>query len=232
MLNRAFSILESLVNGYSQIFYEMIHRRHHIGNSDRKDEQGDTIDWLSIYRHSHDDHAENVWKYTFLGYFRDEAKDTYREIYRHQPSEAYWGVFEICCFMGSVVLGFYLNWRFMLFFLPFYYLGHSLSMLNGYYKHFGGNPDMPIAWGVSSYSRLYNFIWFNNGYHAEHHYRPRVHWTEMKTLHEQIKDEQEKAGVKVIKLPHALGFLEPDLHEHPRDVETSGTSKETAAVGN
>ena len=73
------------------------------------------------------------------------------------------------------------------------------------------SPASPIAWGVSSYHRLYNLVWFNNGYHAEHHYRPRVHWTEMKQLREQIKSEQEIAGTRVIVPPHALGFLDPGL---------------------
>jgi fatty acid desaturase len=70
---------------------------------------------------------------------------------------------------------------------------------------------VPIAWGVSSYHRLYNLIWFNNGYHAEHHFRPKQHWTEMHALHERIKEEQARAKVRVIKPPHALGFLDPDL---------------------
>jgi len=68
-----------------------------------------------------------------------------------------------------------------------------------------------VAWGVSSYHKLYNWLWFNNGYHAEHHFRPRVHWTQMKELREQIKEQQREAETRVIKPPHALGFLDPDL---------------------
>jgi fatty acid desaturase len=86
-----------------------------------------------------------------------------------------------------------------------------LSYLNGYYRHYGGNPDEPIAWGVSTYHKLYNWTWFYNGYHAEHHFRPKVHWTRMQVLRDQIVDQQRAAGVRVIKVPHALGFLEHDL---------------------
>jgi hypothetical protein len=64
---------------------------------------------------------------------------------------------------------------------------------------------------VSSYHWLYNLLWFNNGYHAEHHYKPKVHWTKMHELHAQIREAQRKAGVRVIRPPHALGFLDPDL---------------------
>ena len=31
------------------------------------------------------------------------------------------------------------NWRYIVYFLPFMYLGHCMSYLNGYYRHFGGN---------------------------------------------------------------------------------------------
>jgi hypothetical protein len=35
---------------------------------------------------------------------------------------------------------FLFNWRYVIFyFLPFFYLGHCFSYLNGYYRHFGGN---------------------------------------------------------------------------------------------
>ena len=70
---------------------------------------------------------------------------------------------------------------------------------------------MPIAWGVSSYAKWYNIIWFNNGYHAEHHYRPKLHWTRMKQFHEAIAAQQVQEGVRTIQPCHALGFLDPDL---------------------
>ena len=82
------------------------------------------------------------------------------------------------------------DWRAFLALVPFYYFGHSLSSLNGYYEHFKGDPDTPIAWGVSTYNKLYNWTWLYNGFHAEHHYRPKVHWTRMIELARRIRDEQ------------------------------------------
>ncbi|MGA8481197.1 MAG: fatty acid desaturase [Chthoniobacterales bacterium] len=221
--NRFFSWLLSVTMGYSQQFYHLIHLKHHQGNSDYPDDGGDTVDPISIYKHGHDHEAENVWSYVFLSYFRDDPKAIFREVKKRDAFNAYWGVFEIASWVTLVIIGFFLNWQFMLFYLPFYYLGHCLSYLNGYYRHFGGNPDEPMAWGVSSYDRLYNLIWFNNGYHAEHHYKPKVHWTKMHELHKQILEEQKKAGVRVIKPPHALGFLDPDLNrDKPKTAITPG----------
>jgi fatty acid desaturase len=207
-LNRAFSLVESLAIGFSQVFYDYVHMRHHVGNSDRQDEKGETIDWLSIYKFGKNDQPENVWAYTFLSYFRDDPKDIYAEIKKRSEADAQWGRIEIIAYVSFIVLGFILNWQFMLFLIPFNYLGNCLSSLNGFYEHFGGNTELPIAWGVSNYGWLYNVIWFNNGYHAEHHFRPKMHWTQMKAFHEKIAEDQRKAGVHVISHAHALGFLE------------------------
>jgi fatty acid desaturase len=214
--NRAFSWILSVTMGFSQQFYELVHNRHHQGNSDRPDETGDTVDWLSIYRHGHEGEAESAWTYTFFGFFRDDPKLIFNEIKRRNAFNARWGVFEIASWVGLCILGFILNWKFMCFYLPFYYFGHCLSYLNGYFLHYGGNPDVPLAWGVSSYHKLYNWIWFYNGYHAEHHFKPRQHWTKMVDLHNQIREQQRKAGTRVIQPPHALGFLDPDLPDKSR----------------
>jgi len=65
LLNRLFSIMESITVGFGQVFYECIHMQHHKGNADRPDDHGDTIDWISIYKHGHDGEAEHPLKYTF-----------------------------------------------------------------------------------------------------------------------------------------------------------------------
>lgn len=210
LLNRLFSLIESVSMFFSQTFYDNVHRRHHSGNSDLQDAKGETVDWLSIYRYGKNGQAENVWAYTLKSYFRDEPGVIFKEIYRRSPFLAWFGVFEITVVISLVILGVIFNWKFMLFMLPFYFLGNCLSSLNGFYEHWRGKPNLPIAWGVSSYGWLYNFLWFNNGYHAEHHYRPKHHWSKMKQLHAQIAEQQKQAGVHVIKWSHGLGFLQSD----------------------
>src|SRR5262249_59934290 len=66
MLNRLFSIMESVTLGISQTFYKYVHHRHHLGNIDRPDDHGNTYDRISIYRHRRDRKPENAWRYIFL----------------------------------------------------------------------------------------------------------------------------------------------------------------------
>ena len=222
LLNRLFGVVESVACCFSQTYYDVVHMQHHKGNSDKQDETGETIDWLSIYRHGHDGEAENAWSYTFLSFFRDNPAAIRRELTKRGPSELRWGTIELAAVVVTMLGLTLLNWRYVAFyFLPFFYFGHCLSYLNGYYRHYGANPDKPIAWGVSSYDKLYNWIWFYNGYHAEHHFRPKVHWTKMEQFHQQIAELQRAEGVRVIKPPHALGFLDPDLPKRRGSGETT-----------
>lgn len=210
-LNTLFSYLLSLTIGFSQAMYTYVHMRHHSGNSDLPNAQGNTVDYLSIYKHGHDGQPENVWSYVFLGYFRDDPGEILARMAEKQPEEARQARRELTALVIFCAILALFNWKFVLFIIPFNYFGQCLSQLNGYYEHYGANPDKPIAWGVSTYDRLYNWTWMNNGYHAEHHYRPKMHWTKMPELHRDIAEQQRKEGVRVIVPPHALGFMDPNL---------------------
>lgn len=211
-MNRIFGIVESVACCHSQTYYDAVHMQHHKGNADRPDEHGETVDWISIYKHGHDGEAENPWSYVFLGVFRDNPAAVRAELRKRGQGNLMWANIELAAFASALLALFLVNWRYVLFyFLPFVYLGHCFSYLNGYYRHFGGNPEKPVAWGVSSYGKIYNWLFFYNGYHAEHHFRPKVHWTRMESFRQQIADLQKAEGTQVISRAHMLGFLDPNL---------------------
>jgi fatty acid desaturase len=230
LLNRIFSVCQSIACCFSQTYYNAVHMQHHKGNADRPNENGETIDWISIYKHGHDGEAENPWSYVFLSFFRDDIGAIRRELRKRSDYDARWGNIELGAFVLTLAIMGLLNWHYLVFFLPFYYLGHCFSYLNGYFRHYGGNPDKPIAWGVSSYGRLYNWIFFYNGYHAEHHFRPKVHWTKMETFQKRIAELQKEEGVRVIEHAHMLGFLDRNLpRRHGRNLEAAA-AKRAASV--
>ncbi len=227
ILNRLFGIIESIACCHSQTYYDAVHMQHHKGNADRPDEDGATIDWISIYKHGHDGEAESPWSYVFLSVFRDNPAAIRKELRKRGGGDLMWGNIELIAFATALLVMFLLNWRYVIFFfLPFVYLGHCFSYLNGYFRHYGANPDKPIAWGVSSYGKVYNWIFFYNGYHAEHHFRPKVHWTKMEAFHQGIAEMQRQEGVRVIDHAHMLGFLDPNL---PPRRQTGSAVTEPAA---
>jgi hypothetical protein len=63
--------------------------------------------------------------------------------------------------------------KFFLFvYLPGVALGLALCQVHGHFEHAGGT--------TSYYGRIYNFLFFNDGYHVEHHRRPGAHWTQLR----------------------------------------------------
>ena len=205
--NRVYSILVSLTLGFPQTVIRHIHLRHHIGNMDRPNAEGETRDPISIYRHGRDGQPESVWSYSLMSIIRTNPFRLCTSITGTNPDEGLWAKMEIIVLALSLVAVTSWDWRAVPALLPFWFLGHSLSAMTGYYEHFGADPGRPLAWGVSNYGLFYNRLWLNNGYHAEHHFRTKVHWTRMKDLHQQIAERQRAAGTKVLVWPHPLGFL-------------------------
>jgi hypothetical protein len=56
-------------------------------------------------------------------------------------------------------------------------LGLLLCHFQGHYEHARGT--------TSHYGWLYNLLFFNDGYHAEHHQKPARHWRELRQQHTQ-----------------------------------------------
>jgi fatty acid desaturase len=208
-LNRAFSVLETVAIGLPQVFYHHYHLNHHWGDNDKKGADGTTKDWSSIYRHSRDNKAEGFWSYVVLGFWRVEMGPLFRTVWRHGWTEVAQAAVE-CLVIGAfwAALAWY-DWRyFVTFYLPTYYIGWMMSYAEGYFEHYGAQPGNLYANSVSSYHRLYNFLWFNNGYHQEHHWDPKFHWTRMHDLHLLIRDQLESNQTRTLRVPHFFAFLE------------------------
>ena len=73
---------------------------------------------------------------------------------------------------------------FVLAYLPGYVLGLALCHVQGRMEH--ALPEQPLR-GISHYGRLHNRLWFNDGYHAEHHRWPAEHWTRLPARRGEIK---------------------------------------------
>jgi hypothetical protein len=59
-------------------------------------------------------------------------------------------------------------------YLPGYLAGLALCWLHGHYEHARGT--------ISHHGLLYNLLFFNDGYHVEHHAHPAAHWRRLPAL--------------------------------------------------
>jgi fatty acid desaturase len=208
-LNRAYSLLQTLAIGVPQILYHHYHMNHHWGDSDMKGPDGTTKDWSSIYRHSKDDQPEPFLRYCFFSFFRVEVGPVIGTLFRHGRGQVVQMIVEGLVLVACWAFMLFWNWQlFLFYYLTSYYAGWTLSYAEGYLEHYRCQPGSPFANSVSSYNVIYNFLCFNNGFHQEHHWDPKKHWTKMPELHEQIKPQLLANGTRMLRGPHLTTFLE------------------------
>src|SRR3954468_2046771 len=115
---------------------------------------------------------------------------------------------------SAVVIGVWVTlaisapWFFATAYIPGYLAGLGLCWLQGHFEHAGGT--------TSHYGWLYNWLFFNDGYHVEHHRRPGVHWTRLPS--ESAPDARSSRWPPVLRWldTHMLEMLERIALRSPR----------------
>ncbi len=81
-----------------------------------------------------------------------------------------------------------------------WFAGMFLCFLQGHFEHVRGV--------VSHYGKPYNLLFFNDGYHVEHHHRPGVHWTRLPHIAETASERSRWPAVLRWLEAHPLDTLE------------------------
>jgi fatty acid desaturase len=203
-LNAAFGVFNTLILGSPQTLYRVQHLHHHRYNNDAPDPAtGTTRDLSSTWRHSARPDREESWlTYALLAYFRLDVGFLLREAKRRQLLGQV--IVEVAAILVLVAVFARLNPRGLVFFyLPVWYLGNAAAQAQNYLEHHRAIPGDRKTDSVSSYGWLYNLIWFNHGYHQEHHYRPQVHWTRIPGVKKLLPPESQR---RVVRWAHWFNF--------------------------
>ncbi len=225
-LNHVFSIINTLGIGVPQSLYRVHHLHHHKYNNDAKDPvTGTTKDRTSTYRYARKPgQEEHIISYAFLGFFRSSFSFMLQEANKRGLIGLV--VVETCALGFFVVLLFVLNWKGVLyFFLPVWYLGQCAAQAENYLEHHGAIPGNRLTDSVSCYNTFYNAIWFNNGYHQEHHYRPQVHWTMIPAVQSLMHPASER---RIVCGTHWFNFNPPPRHMYVRHTTSHGQTTGSA----
>jgi hypothetical protein len=127
---------------------------------------------------------QSLWRARHLAHHRDEP-------FRWTPVPRAWlaeGALVLALWAVLLALA---PAFFLAVYLPGWLLGLGLCQLQGRFEHARG--------AVSHHGRIYNWLFFNDGYHVEHHARPARHWTEL---------ESSADAAHVSRWPAVLRWLE------------------------
>ncbi|MEI6873402.1 MAG: fatty acid desaturase [Verrucomicrobiota bacterium] len=194
--NDLFSLVNTWSLGVPQTMYHVHHLFHHKGNNDRRNPvTNTTVDFASSYRFSKDPNMEEeFWSFTLKSVFRSEITPLYKEGIRQRRTFQIHLEFIALFAMWALLI--FLSWQnFVFFYLPLWFIGQVLNYAENYLEHHGATHTNRLDDSVSCYSPFYNWIWFNNGYHQEHHYKARVHWSELPKVKSLMLDESQRRVV-------------------------------------
>ncbi len=187
IFNKIFSIINSMAMGLPQTLYYHHHMNHHRHTNGEKDIS-------SLFTHSKSDKEEGILSYSFIGFFRIDLLALAKKTKKRADKQLL--VMEILGVLSFWLVLVAISWKFFVFFyLPVWYLGQVAALMENYFEHYGTAPGDRKTDSVSCYSRLYNILWFNNGYHQEHHYAPTVHWTKIEDVTNKLPSIDERVVV-------------------------------------
>jgi len=130
---------------------------------------------LPFFRSNAVNRAYSFYLTMVLGFPQTLWRDRHLAHHRGQIFNLRWNgalvtEFVLVFALWGAMLGF-ASRLFWFVYLPGYLLGLGLCYIQGYFEHARGT--------TSHYGSIYNLLFFNDGYHVEHHERPGEHWTQL-----------------------------------------------------
>jgi fatty acid desaturase len=195
-LNFLFSMQNSLALGFPQSIFKQHHLNHHRFNNRPFAGDGAVADLSSLYRYSTDPAVpEGLLRYALLSPLRADVLVYARAAIRRGLLARL--IAESALIILMMIAMLVTDWRYLVFYyVPLVYVGHVITYAEGYFEHNNAVPGDKMRNAVSCYGRPYNIIWFNNGYHQEHHCYPQIHWTEIQAMRDKMLPETERHVVK------------------------------------
>ncbi|MBP9707778.1 MAG: fatty acid desaturase [Oligoflexales bacterium] len=119
---------------------------------------------------------------------------------RSRAKEVYFHNLLLFLYLGSIA---FLSWKTLVFFLiPFrYFLTEFIQSCTEVASHQGCDLASRKSNSASCYSKIYNILTFNAGYHLEHHYIASEHWSKLPEVRNKMPDEKHRRII-----PYALPF--------------------------
>ena len=187
-LNDIYEVLLSATSGTNHQTWRFVHLTHHVHVNDHPID-GQTKDPVSVFAKGKNGKIENFWSFCFFNSIRDITSKFVPKknlsslfnnpLFNHRKDNIEniaWIVYCVAIFAVDIEFG--------LWMVLVYFVAHFLNYATSYGEHWGvldrrGDTTQD---SVGIYTKWYNWIGFNAGYHQEHHNKPGTHWTKLPAL--------------------------------------------------
>lgn len=183
-LNKAYDYVCSIPNLVSFEAYKFIHIEHHKYTNDRL-VNGKVGDPVSTYRCGNGI-EESFWSYVIFSSLRNNFS---AEDLLNKKDTVNWNKLKWEGRLGllAMIAVFVINVHFAILYFITVCVSSMVNAALSYNEHHKAiDIEDSSRDSVSCYNYLYNKLFFNTGYHQEHHYRPGVHWTKLPELTKQL----------------------------------------------
>jgi fatty acid desaturase len=186
--NRVYELLCTSVAlvGYQE--YKFIHLEHHKHVNDVQ-VNGLVNDPVSIYRWGNGT-AEPFFSYVIKSSFRNVMQGR-GLVHKNVTLDTTKSRQELGVKIATVLFLLFIDVSFIPLYALMIYSTWALNWALSYCEHYAaidcGDPKKD---SVSCYSKMYNLLLFNTGYHQEHHYRPGIHWAKLPTIQKQLPTDR------------------------------------------
>lgn len=214
-LNRMYELLISAATGIPHHAWKSGHLIHHVHVND-KPVNGRTKDPTSVYASTDDsgNYVTNFWTYCFGSLFLLNIK-----YYALTPLQAFLPnpklykeyLHDQWAFRVMLITVFIINFYYGLLLTVIYLLSYAVNNANSYGEHWGAlnRRGDTTQDSIGIYSRWYNLLTFNAGYHQEHHHKPGVHWSKLPEVTPLLHPDRVivKRGIHIINNPFWSHFV-------------------------
>jgi fatty acid desaturase len=188
-LNESLGRLCSLSNGVLAEFYELHHVKNHHPFNQRF--VGDKQDWSSLYAFKGTRFPDQpVGQVYYILTFPVIALSNCLIEMARSPGTSIFRRFWISLALAVPIVSWLMwmgAWQFFLFFIiPWTVIAFGLGY-NNYDTHNGCKYEHPWDTAVDDLAFPFRFLGYNQGYHLEHHLKPRLHWSLLPSFHETIR---------------------------------------------